>query len=528
MTARSDQHVGLTPALPEKGDRTILVVLVLLAFALRFSHLTQPLTDAFSWREASTAMMAENIPLNGWNFLYPQVNWTGAVPSYQGRELQFYTLIVAVMNSLFGWHDWMGRPVALVFGLSALVFLHRLVAACWDEQHAHAAALVYALMPGAIALDTSYMPDATMLGLALPGLWLLVRYVKGAGGVSLAAGMVLLALAVMTKPSGVGLLAVAIFLAILLVRSGQYGRAILFTVALIVAIGMFSLSLFWAHYLGTHYPPYHVAGRGYLWDEGLTSFLRRSFYLGPLWHVALDWLYGWPILAFLAIGVIRPRSRRTSGADGALSLVPAVALLGCVLVYLVAAQEVTQNMWNLNAVSLPVAAFAGRGVIVVLGDGQTRQSAAGTALRTAAVMAMILSSAVLPNVAFVKKDYPVLGRRLGQEIERLSQPGDLVIAISNTVGSPTAIYYSRRKGWLFPPFDADRSWAAFGKDGPEAIAMLEDLRSQGASWFGTVLSAKDNRGRRFADHYPALLAHLQATAQKRVDQDGILVFDLRR
>ena len=37
-----------------------LSFIVLIAAFLQIEHITQPLTDVFNWREASTAMMAQN------------------------------------------------------------------------------------------------------------------------------------------------------------------------------------------------------------------------------------------------------------------------------------------------------------------------------------------------------------------------------------------------------------------------------------------------------------------------------------
>ena len=64
----------------------LFVAVVAAGMMLRAGHLTQPLVDAFSWREASTAMMADNFRTGSWNILYPEVSWTGPGPSYQGRE----------------------------------------------------------------------------------------------------------------------------------------------------------------------------------------------------------------------------------------------------------------------------------------------------------------------------------------------------------------------------------------------------------------------------------------------------------
>ncbi|MDN4175953.1 hypothetical protein QWY28_23615, partial [Nocardioides sp. SOB77] len=93
--------------------------------------------DAFSWREASTAMMADNFFLRSWNIFFPEVSWTGPDPSYQGRELQVISYITALLYAVFGWDDTWGRLVAIAFGVWGVFALHRLIARLWDEAHAH-------------------------------------------------------------------------------------------------------------------------------------------------------------------------------------------------------------------------------------------------------------------------------------------------------------------------------------------------------------------------------------------------------
>ena len=48
--------------------------ILVLGAVLRFNNVTQPFTDAFSWRQASTAMMASNFYHRSWNIFYPEVS----------------------------------------------------------------------------------------------------------------------------------------------------------------------------------------------------------------------------------------------------------------------------------------------------------------------------------------------------------------------------------------------------------------------------------------------------------------------
>ncbi|HEX3232277.1 MAG TPA: hypothetical protein VHQ95_25085, partial [Pyrinomonadaceae bacterium] len=90
------------------GNIFLLGGILVVGALLRFNNITQPFTDAFSWRQASTAMMASNFYHRSWNIFYPEVSWTGPGPGYQGREFQTVSYIAALLYILVGEHDWVG------------------------------------------------------------------------------------------------------------------------------------------------------------------------------------------------------------------------------------------------------------------------------------------------------------------------------------------------------------------------------------------------------------------------------------
>src|SRR5438067_6213436 len=96
------------------------------AALLRLYQIGQPFTDIHSWREASTAMMAENL-YHHWNIFYPEINWDGPGPSYNGREFQTVTYLAAVLYAFFGQQDWIGRCIGVVFGLWGIFALYKLI-----------------------------------------------------------------------------------------------------------------------------------------------------------------------------------------------------------------------------------------------------------------------------------------------------------------------------------------------------------------------------------------------------------------
>ena len=514
--------------LPQRnGDLIALLVLLALAAALRLSWADQPLIDAFSWRQASTAMIAHNIPLNNWNIFFPEVDWTGPGPSYQGREFQIYTLIVAIVQTLTGLTDMAGRLVSTVFGLLTVFALHRFTAIAWDELHAHAAALVYALMPAAVMMDSSFLPDATMLALLTTGLWLFVLYFQGAGTKMLVLAAIAFALGVLAKLPGLGAGLVVAFLVLTLWLRGERQRTVHALVAIVAVLAAVIGYYAWAIYMGNSYPPYHVAGSGYIWEFGFWGFWERQFFLPELGDIAQGWFYGWPILTLAALGLwLHPSATQLApGRDPVLVWCASLWLLSAVIVYLAAAREISNNPWNLHLFSVPIAMFAGAGIIALL-RLNAEQSWPGLATRVLAVMLAIFAFSTVPLTGSMKSPYAARSHALGLEMAARRAAGDLVVAIGADVGDPISIYYAGAKGWVFPPGGGKQTWSVFFEDDTRPREVLEALRAEGAVWFGYTTDARDDLGRLFVEHHRGFIEWLDTNHEKVVATDDFVLYRL--
>ncbi|TGQ12058.1 glycosyl transferase [Mesorhizobium sp. M2E.F.Ca.ET.166.01.1.1] len=506
----------------------ILLAILLIAAIARFHDITQPLVDAFSWRETSTAMMADNFQQRSWNIFFPEVSWTGPGPSYQGREFQIVSYITALLYQLFGWHDWFGRMVAALFGMVTVFSLHRLTALCWDEAHAHAAALTYALMPGPAMIDSSFLPDPSMLALVTLGVWLFVKYWVGGKPWLLPLATASFTLGALAKPPGLAAGAVIFFLTVCWILQRRYRQATRVLFSGLISLAVVAAYFGWAIYLGRSYPPYHVAGSGYIWDSGFWTFFKNSFYLKSVWNTSVWWFYGYPFMALIAVGFWMPPKPGEETGERVLSAVPYVWLAAAAIVYVAAAREITSNPWNYHIFHVPLAMFCGRGALVLATLG------AGTALTPAvilrsifiATLALILST--FPLVKTMKAPVATNGKLLGEALARVAKPDDLVVTIAPAVGDPVAIYYSRQRGWVFPPGGGDVEWSKFVEDDATAIAQLEDLRAQGADLFGVAKEAADNQDRQFMKHHAGVIGYLDKAGTKLVDSDTLLVYRITR
>ncbi len=510
-------------------DTAILLGILFIAIVFRFHKITLPLVDGFSWREISTAMMADNFQQRSWNIFFPEVSWTGPGPSYQGREFQIVSYLTALLYQLFGWHDWFGRMVAAFFGLVTVFSLHRLTALCWDEMHAHATALAYALMPAAVMIDSSFLPDPAMLALVTLGVWLFVKYWAGGSGWLLPLATVCFSLGVLSKPPGIAAGAVIFYLMACWILEKKRKQATWVFLSGLLSLTIVGAYFSWAIYLGRSYPPFHVAGTGgYIWDDGFWTYVRDRFYFESLWNTSVLWFYGYPFLVLLAVGLWMPPSPAEDPKQRTLSAIPYVWLAAAMIVYLAAAGEITSNVWNFHIFHVPVAMFCGHGALLLATLASRGILTPAVVLRSICIVAVGLAWSTLPLVRTMKKPIAMKGKLLGEELARLAQPGDLVVAIAPEVGDPVAVYYSRARGWLFPPGGGEVEWSKFVADDATAIAQLEELRAQGADLFGAAKNAVDKQDRLFVEHHDGVIDYLDKTATKLVDSDDLLVYRITR
>ncbi|RYE11146.1 MAG: glycosyltransferase family 39 protein [Hyphomicrobiales bacterium] len=505
-----------------------LLLALLVAAAFRFESITQPLVDAFSWREASTAMMADNFQTRSWNVFFPEVSWTGPGPSYQGREFQITSYIAAVLYQVFGWHDWFGRAISACFGLITTACLYAIALRCWGVWEARGSALMMAILPGATFIDRSFLPDPSMLALVTSGALLFIVFLDRGRMAWLILSGAVVTLGVLAKVAGI---AVAVPLLYALVEQMRARTAVASRLfALVAGVGLLcglavATYYAWALHLARSYPPYHMAGSGYAWTDGLPSFLRNGFYLPDLRELVDAWYLTWPLLLLSLIGLLlRPPARDDRG-KAPLGWFFHAWLLGGTVLFLVAAREIVNNPWNLHILSVPIAAFAGRGLVVAAGLGGSGASA-GSIVRAGGICLFLVLVCALPSRLYLSKAYAQTGYELGTELASLSAPGDLVIAVSSTVGDPIAVYYSRRRGWVFPPGGGDTDWSRL-RDDSEAISLLEELRAEGAAWLGIAKNARDSEGRRFLEHHKGLLTHLDQSAEIAAETDSYVIYRLR-
>lgn len=514
-----------------------LAVVLAVAAYLRLWYVRQPFVDAFSWRQASTAMIAENFFRTNPNILLPEVNWTGPGPNYQGREFQTVTYLASMLYRVLGQHDWIGRGVAVAFGIWGIVALFLLTRRIWGAERGVVVAATMAVLPGSVFVERSFLPDPAMVALATTSVWLFVAWLQTGKRTTLLLGGVVGAWAFATKIPGliVGLPMAYAALSILTLR-GVLRRPTL------VALGSYSamvllpvvLWYLWARHVALTYPPYHFAGEGnWIWNQGLRTWLEAHYFLPKLGQQFGTWIwtpsFGVLVAAGFVLGIVRPPAAPSSElARGTPRGAPYLFhwwLVAGAIYYAIGARELVDNPWNFHIIN-PAAAALGGLALFTVGSWVARMSARLSPRRSSlpmwATVSVLLALATWSSrqrALRMYTSYAKQGHALGLALQRVSRPGDLVLTMASALGDPTPIYYSRRRGWIFPPARDGVSWSRLPDDDAESIALLDELRDKGARWMGITR----DQVRALVQH-PRLAEHIRASSSEPIEEERFVIY----
>lgn len=493
--------------------RGAMVAVLLLAALLRVQQLNQPYIDGYAWREADTASIAAAFAGGAWNIFLPQVRWGGPGPNYIGAEFQTVGYLAALGYRVFGQAPWVGRAVAIAFGLWGVFALYQLVRRVWGTSNGIAAAAVMAVLPGSVFIERSFLPDGAMTALMITSLWMLVAYCQTEKQRYLVAAAIAGTLGCLTKlPGGILVLpAVYAVTSILGPRLAdrrlqtRLGIAALLTAAPVIAYYL------WARHVASGNPPFHFTGAGkFLWNSDPGEWLHSDYFLPQFWQIVSRELWGLPFIALAVVGGARPP--RTGEPHRAPWLFHAW-LVAMLIRYLFEANHLVTDPYNIHLFNPAIAALAGGGLLR-LADGvtpfRTWQPRAALAALLFAGSTVVEQVQTQQLFAAAYRDHYVLA----QLVARLSQPRDLVISMGL---EPVVLYHSQRNGWVFPPDEIANMNAnsrAFVPDhGYQDVAILHGLRAQGGQWLAIPSwnSYTGASGQEFLrQQYPVLYAGIVA------------------
>ncbi len=516
----------------------LLIAILVIAAILRLNHINQPLSDAFSWRQSDTAIMADNFYRGNWNIFYPGVSWNGPEPNYQGMEFQTVTYISALLYVIVGQHDWVGRSVAVAFSVWGIFALYQLVRRVWDEKRAIASAVVMTFLPGSIFIDRSFLPDPVMVSLVVTSFWLLSAYLQTERLHYLFLASVIAAWGFSTKLPGliVGIpMLYTIFTILGYRRRLQPKKLVTLSIAALVTLALVIAYYLWARHISLTYPPYHIAASGnWVWDAGLGQWLSHKYFLLDLTRIFQGWLWTSPVIALVLLGLLFPPPRNERDLEympdqPLVELLPKAPwlfhwwLLAGLIFYIIGAQELIHNPWNFHVINPAAAAIAGHALVALASlIARFVNSYAPIALIFVFLLSMFVSGQ--KGLSYMYYPYADAGYKMGLALRQKTQPSDLVVTIADAIGEPIAIYYSQRRGWIFPPAGIKEPWNQLPGNDSKSIQLFEKLRAEGATWFGFVNKHK----KELRQNLPKFMEYIERICKLEQESSDFVIYRIIR
>jgi 4-amino-4-deoxy-L-arabinose transferase-like glycosyltransferase len=469
----------------------LLILILVIGALLRVEHVTQPFVDKFSWRQVSTAMMAQNFYRGQWNILYPEVDWGGPGPNYQGREFQTVSYAAAILYNAFGQHEWVARSVTVAFGLWGIFALYQLIRRVWDDERALVGAALMAVLPGAVFLERSFLPDPGMVALVITSLWLLVAYCQTEKVHYLVLSTVVGCLGILTKIPGiiVGLPAIYAIYAILGRRALEARKLVALVAAAASVLIIISGYYLWARYLSLTYPPYHFAGaHQFISFDKLPRWIGHYYFLPTLFRHVFAWLWTWPVVILVLIGLLVPPLKQEARGAEAKGVPWFFHWFGAALViqYFAEAQHLVDDPNNMHIWN-PFAAAMGGHAIVSVSQLIGRRGLGFLRIPAIIVIIVIVGLVGRQRLKSPYEPYYASSYHIGTKLSKIADPNDLVISFGV---NPCTIYYSKLRGWPFPPTELWHTSLAFDY-GELDIKALKSLWERGAKWLAISNSNDD-------------------------------------
>lgn len=169
-----------------KRIHIVLLIVILIGTAtLRLYHLTRPVADWHSWRQADTAAVARNFIKFGFDPLRPRSDDLSNIPSgldnpmgwrmvefplYQSIGMLFFKLVPQIPIEV-----WL-RLVTIAASTGTVLILALLVGSILSPDTGLIAALVYGILPYSIYYGRTILPDTFMVFLAMFTILLMYYY----------------------------------------------------------------------------------------------------------------------------------------------------------------------------------------------------------------------------------------------------------------------------------------------------------------------------------------------------------------
>jgi 4-amino-4-deoxy-L-arabinose transferase-like glycosyltransferase len=452
-----------------------LIVIILLGLFLRLPSINVPLLDQNAWRQTDTASIAKNFYENNFSILYPQVNWGGASSGFAESEFQIYPFIVAILYKFFGFHDWLGRLVSLIFFIFSTVLLYRLTQKIFDDKTALFSILFFMISPLNIQFGRAFMPTSTLVFCSIASIYYFSEWIDDEKWIFFMLSSIATAFAILIKPPSLYLGLPLLYLALKKHQKSTFGQWRLWLFAALVLLP----SVWWYNHAHQIFLESQVTfglwGGGYSKFGNLNYWLNIDFYRTLGSRLLKDILpIGGLIFAFIGIFL---KSEKTNYVFFWWGIALSIYIL------IVAEGHFTHYYYQMPLVPV-LCVYAGKG-LSYLWDFYFIKFAF---FRNRKAWKLVLSALfVLMTVSGLARQQQYLSfkpERLayGKRVDQLTEKNSLIIfggwnkgphlQVKYPPRDPIDFYFSNRKGW---EVNLD-NWT---------LQLIEDYKQQGAAYFAT-------------------------------------------
>lgn len=430
----------------KKTDFVLLLLIVILAIAMRLYRINTPLADFHSWRQADTAAVARNFVRSGFDLMHPKYDDLTSIQSgidnpqgYRFVEFPIYNVIFAGLYNLSPAVpiEVYGRLTSIFFSLLIIICVYYLALKEIGRTAALASSLVYAIFPFFVFFSRVVLPETTALGFTFISITLLYLFVNAKREplrwILFLLSALSFASALLVKPT---VIFYGVALLYLFIARYKFDIIKRFDVYLFFAISIVPVFLWRNYILGF---PEGIPASDWLitsvnTSEGLKSiFFRPAFFRWIFFERINNIIFGGYATFFLILGLASKNKSRFL-----------MFLTGSVLAYLFVFQGGNVQHEYYQTLILPILAIAtGGGVELFFGkkfQGITNR------LTSIVVVFVVFVMSFLFSYNHVKGyyDYPKDLSQVARLIQTFTKPDDLII--TDTTGDTTLLYLADRRG----------------------------------------------------------------------------------
>lgn len=160
-------------------SKSLFFAIILIGLTIRVWEINVPLLEFNPSRQIQTAEISRNLYREGFKVLTPNVHYLGPGPGLFLVEFPLYNLAVALLYSVFGLHEYLGRAFSIFGWILSLFFLWKLAVKYVGRFAANAALFFYSFSPLGVLVSRSFQPDQWMLTSSMAAIYFLDQWLFG-------------------------------------------------------------------------------------------------------------------------------------------------------------------------------------------------------------------------------------------------------------------------------------------------------------------------------------------------------------